>query len=56
MLGNKKVKRFDVELTNPRGLTFSGSHFIPMDSENYPCVIYMHGNSSNRMEGTEYLP
>lgn len=49
------VKRIDVELINPRGLTFHGSHYIPANLKNYPCVIYSHGNCSNRLEGTEYL-
>lgn len=54
-LNGRKVKRVDAELVNPRGLTFHASHFIPMDLEEYPCVIYSHGNCSNRIEGTEYL-
>lgn len=49
------MKRIDIELTNPRGLTFYASHFIPLDLEKYPCVVYLHGNSSNRTEGIEYL-
>lgn len=50
-LEGRQVKRVDVVLTNPRGLTFYGSHFIPIGLEAYPCVIYLHGNSSNRTEG-----
>lgn len=50
-LENRQVKRIDMELTNPRGLTFYASHFIPLDLEKYPCVVYLHGNSSNRTEG-----
>ena len=30
-LENRQVKRIDVELTNPRGLTFYASHFVPLD-------------------------
>lgn len=51
MLEGVQVKRIDVELTNPRGLLLYASHFIPLNQQQYPCVVYLHRNSSNRTEG-----
>eukprot|EP00397_Hematodinium_sp_SG-2012_P025624 GEMP01026783.1.p1 GENE.GEMP01026783.1~~GEMP01026783.1.p1 ORF type:complete len:436 (+),score=82.31 GEMP01026783.1:116-1423(+) len=50
-------ERVDVELSNPRGLKLACSHFIPFGQVNrsFPCVIYMHGNSSSRMEALSSL-
>jgi cephalosporin-C deacetylase-like acetyl esterase len=42
------IKRCDFQLTNEKGYVFYCSHFVPLHLEQYPCVIYMHGNSSNR--------
>lgn len=46
-----KVKRNSFQLINDRGLVFYGSHYVPLEAESYPCVIYLHGNSSNQTEG-----
>jgi alpha/beta superfamily hydrolase len=47
--------REDIELRNPSGNTLKCSHFQPIEdermSEKMPCVIYLHGNSSSRVEG-----
>jgi cephalosporin-C deacetylase-like acetyl esterase len=51
MLEGVQVKRIDVELTNPRGLLLYASHFVPLGQQQYPCVVYLHRNSSNRTEG-----
>lgn len=47
----KEVLRKDFQLTNKRGYTFACSLWLPVEVEQYPCVIYLHGNSSNRIEG-----
>lgn len=54
-LEGTKVKRIDFELTNSRGYVFFCSHFVPLGLNTHPCVVYTHGNSSNRTEGMEYL-
>ena len=51
ILENIKVKRNSFQLINDRGLVFYGSHFVPLEATSYPCVIYLHGNSSNQTEG-----
>mmetsp|Transcript_50094 Transcript_50094/g.92435 ORF Transcript_50094/g.92435 Transcript_50094/m.92435 type:complete len:430 (-) Transcript_50094:60-1349(-) len=50
--GNTNYMRKDVQVMNSRGLKLECSHFIPMEESpsNYPCVIYVHGNSSSRLE------
>jgi pimeloyl-ACP methyl ester carboxylesterase len=57
-LGAKKYKRIDFEILNPRGLKLKCSHFEPVDEERVlnelPCVIYLHGNSSSRVEAVTY--
>lgn len=52
MEGDITVVRNDLELVNKRGYHLVCSHYIPKDREahEYPCVIYLHGHSSNRME------
>ena len=55
----KTFRRTDFELTNPRNLKFVCSMWepIPEDRPNkvLPCVIYMHGNSSSRLEALSSL-
>lgn len=55
----KNFQRMDFTLTNPRNLSFVCSWWepIPEDrpAECLPCVIYMHGNSSARVEGLSCL-
>jgi len=50
--GNTNYMRKDVQVMNSRGLKLECSHFIPMEDSptSYPCVIYVHGNSSSRLE------
>ena len=48
----KNFQRHDFQLTNPRNLKICCSHWEPKERVNpvLPCVIYMHGNSSSRLE------
>ena len=50
----KVYKRTDFELRNPRGMRIVCSHWEPADEHRpnavLPCVVYMHGNSSARLE------
>jgi acetyl esterase/lipase len=50
-------KRTDLQLTNPRGMVLQCSHWEPKDrpAAELPCVIYLHGNSSCRVEATSIL-
>ena len=49
--------RTDITLTNKRGQNIVCSHFEPLEGdrqwEEMPCVVYMHGNSSCRLEALE---
>lgn len=51
---NNTFQRSDIDLYNPKGLKLSCSHFEPIleerVTEKLPCVIYLHGNSSSRLE------
>jgi len=51
-LRDKKYKRTDLQITNKRGLTLECSHFEPVKriAKQLPCVIYLHGNASSRLE------
>lgn len=55
----KLFERHDFCLRNPRGLKFECSMWEPVlkDRQNsiIPCVIYMHGNSSSRLEALPAL-
>lgn len=50
----RSFKRTDLNIANHRGLKLECSHFEPIDdervAEQLPCVIYLHGNSSSRIE------
>lgn len=50
-------KREDFQLNNKLGLALQCSHYLPVEderpSEKMPCVIYLHGNCSSRVEGTQ---
>ncbi len=52
--------RTDLELLNLRGQRLKCSHFQPSAeyrvAETLPCVIYLHGNSSSRLEALSCLP
>jgi len=52
-LREKSYKRTDFQLTNKSGLVLECSHFEPTNppTKRLPCVIYLHGNSSSRIEG-----
>ena len=53
----KKFKRVDFDLINKREYTIKCSMWEPLDRPNdvLPCVIYMHGNSSARLEALPQL-
>mmetsp|Transcript_59677 Transcript_59677/g.129244 ORF Transcript_59677/g.129244 Transcript_59677/m.129244 type:complete len:385 (-) Transcript_59677:90-1244(-) len=57
---SRTYHRTDLSLKNPRGLTIVCSHFEPIPSERVaarlPCVIYLHGNCSSRLEAVSTLP
>ena len=48
-----KFKRTPLEVKNANGETLSCTFFEPEERprEKMPCVIYMHGNASNKLEG-----
>jgi hypothetical protein len=52
---DKNFKREDFELKNKAGNLLQCSHYYPIEeerpSEKMPCVIYLHGNCSSRIEG-----
>lgn len=54
---SRNFTRTDFQLTNPRGLTIECSWWEPelRPSKHMPCVIYMHGNSSARVEALPQL-
>lgn len=56
-LGKKVFIRRDLELTSSRG-QLKCSHFLPAKgtSEARPCVVYLHGNCSSRLEAFDALP
>jgi len=47
-----RYQRTDIELKNKRGQILKGSHFEPVERvcEQLPCVVYLHGNCSSRLE------
>jgi hypothetical protein len=55
----RTIKRTDFTLLNDRNLKFCCSMWEPVDSDRpspiLPCVVYMHGNSSSRLEGLSSL-
>lgn len=54
---DKNFKRDDFELKNKAGQSLQCSHYQPIEderpSEKMPCVIYLHGNCSSRLEGQQ---
>ena len=55
-LAGKQMIRRDFELINERGLTLVCSHWGPEERQPIlPCVVYMHGNSSARVEAISQL-
>jgi pimeloyl-ACP methyl ester carboxylesterase len=57
MFCRKKFHRVDFDLTNKRNLNVKCSIWEPLERPNeiMPCVIYMHGNSSARVEALPQL-
>ena len=55
----KEFKRTDFEIVNNRNMKLACSHWEPTEeyrqSPLLPCIIYMHGNSSSRLEGISEL-
>jgi len=53
----QRCRRRDVKLTNMQGYTLECSHFFPgIDPDlRWPCVVYLHGNSSSRLEAHDVL-
>jgi len=54
-------ERKDLQLTNQRGQNLECSHFVPfvkagLPPEKVPCVVYLHGNCSSRLEVFDALP
>ena len=50
----RQIQRSDFKLTNARGMSIVCSWWEPVGlgrpAEKLPCVVYMHGNSSSRVE------
>eukprot|EP00826_Nyctotherus_ovalis_P061701 TRINITY_DN8804_c0_g3_i1.p1 TRINITY_DN8804_c0_g3~~TRINITY_DN8804_c0_g3_i1.p1 ORF type:complete len:414 (+),score=89.36 TRINITY_DN8804_c0_g3_i1:61-1302(+) len=59
MIGKKTFQRTDFDLMNERKQKLKCSFFEPIESERpskeLPCVIYLHGNSSSRIEAIPYV-
>jgi len=56
-LGEKSFVRRDLQLTSCRGHKLECSHFLPQGpAEGRPCVVYLHGASSCRLEALSVLP
>eukprot|EP00826_Nyctotherus_ovalis_P061702 TRINITY_DN8804_c0_g4_i1.p1 TRINITY_DN8804_c0_g4~~TRINITY_DN8804_c0_g4_i1.p1 ORF type:complete len:362 (+),score=71.02 TRINITY_DN8804_c0_g4_i1:130-1215(+) len=59
LLDSREFKRTDLNIKNERGLILRCSFFEPVDSQRaakeLPCVIYLHGNSSSRIEAIPYV-
>lgn len=59
MIGKKSFQRVDFDLENERKQTLKCSLFEPVESDRpakeLPCVIYLHGNSSSRVEAVPYI-
>jgi len=53
----QNCRRVDVELRNVDGHTLKCSHFVPGVDPNagWPCVVYLHGNSSSRLEAHDVV-
>lgn len=58
--GDREFKRVDFTVVNDRQQTLQCSHWLPAAAEingmtEFPCVIYLHGNSSCRLEALSVL-
>mmetsp|Transcript_128489 Transcript_128489/g.363642 ORF Transcript_128489/g.363642 Transcript_128489/m.363642 type:complete len:486 (-) Transcript_128489:97-1554(-) len=56
-LGKRVYQRRDLQLRSSRGV-LECSHFLPAKSPETkrPCVVYLHGNCSSRLEAFDALP
>ncbi len=54
--GSKFIRK-DFELKNMRGMTLKVSHWMPVNrnADALPCVVYLHGNASGRIEAVHNL-
>ena len=50
MIGEVDVVRKDFKVNNNRGHDLFCSLYEPQNLDTYPCVVYLHGNSGNRIE------
>jgi len=48
--------REEVQVTNDRGFQLACSHFLPVAEKRMPCVVYVHGHGSCRIEACQILP
>jgi len=57
-LGKRIYERRDLQLRSARGHVLECSHFVPAKSPEAlrPCVVYLHGNCSSRLEAFDALP
>jgi len=59
-VAGRHYQRTDVKVRNAKGLLLECSWWEPVDgqriAQELPCVVYMHGNSSCRLEALELLP
>lgn len=60
-LGTSAFERKDLQLINDRGQRLECSHFCPLVAAGaplpcQPCVVYLHGNCSCRLEAVDTLP
>lgn len=59
-ISGRSFERLDVQVHNPQNMKLECSWWQSTDSERVaeelPCVIYMHGNSSCRLEALELVP
>jgi pimeloyl-ACP methyl ester carboxylesterase len=59
IINKKSFQRTDFDLVNERKQKLKCSFFEPIESERpskeLPCVIYLHGNSSSRVEAVPYV-
>ncbi|KAL1224830.1 hypothetical protein V5N11_012913 [Cardamine amara subsp. amara] len=56
MMKGRKYQRKDLEVKNSRGDILQCSHYMPLErpeGKPLPCVIYCHGNSGCRADGSE---
>jgi len=57
-LGKRVYERRDLQLKSPRGHLLECSHFVPAKQPDAkrPCIVYLHGNCSSRLEAFDALP